>query len=248
MSTQRPRRITRDTVERLLDGDRGAVAGHHALARVLTVAAATARPSELAGEPACLAAYRAAHLLPATQPRRNSMIKSAVTKLLTVKAAAILAGAAASGGLALAASTGSLPDPFTTNVPAASASASPGHGKSDTAKGKANAADKSAEANEKDGPSPSLVGLCHAYSAGNKAEHGKALESPAFKALIQAAGGNDKVDAFCDTLLASAGPDASKSHPNGSDNTDHPKGGSSDHSNGAPSDRPHGKPSESTVG
>src|SRR3569833_4766450 len=33
-------------------------------------------------------------------------------------------------------------------------------------------------------PSPSLVGLCHAYRAGDKAEPGKALESPAFTALV----------------------------------------------------------------
>jgi hypothetical protein len=245
MSTQRPNPITRDTVERLLDGDRS---GHDALARVLAAAATTARPQELAGESACIAAFRAARLVPATRPRRQSMIKSAVMKLLTVKAAAIVAGAAATGGVALAASSGALPG-IGGDKPAVSASTSAGHGKSDAAKEQAEAAaDKSKSANDKDGPSPSFVGLCRAYSAGNKTEQGKALESPAFTALITAAGGKDKVAAYCVTVLASAKPDPAKSHPSGQGDTDHPQG--------VPSERPktetsvgsHGKPTDSPTG
>src|SRR6185312_16369620 len=53
-------------------------------------------------------------------------------------------------------------------------------------------------------PSPSLVGLCHAYTAGNKSEHGKALDNPAFTILITTAGGKDKVDGYCQALLASS--------------------------------------------
>jgi hypothetical protein len=180
------------------------------------------------------------------------MIKSAVMKVLTVKAAAIFAGVAASGGLALAASHGALPGQATTNQPAASASErGAGQAKTDADKDrdkdKAGAsAEKSRGADDKDGPSPSLVGLCHAYSAGNKAEHGKALENPAFGALIEAAGGKEKVEAYCVLVLASAGPD--KSHPAGQGNSDHPKGGPSDHPNGQPTDRPHGKPSDSPTG
>ena len=52
-------------------------------------------------------------------------------------------------------------------------------------------------------------GLCRAYSAGQKADHGKALESPAFSALVSAAGGADNVAAFCATFTT--GPGAS--HP-----------------------------------
>jgi hypothetical protein len=52
-------------------------------------------------------------------------------------------------------------------------------------------------------------GLCRAYTSGNKAEHGKALESPAFTALVTAAGGLDNVAAFCGTVTS--GP--SGSHP-----------------------------------
>ena len=43
-------------------------------------------------------------------------------------------------------------------------------------------------------------GLCTAYAAGNKAEHGKAWASPAFTALVTAAGGTDNVATFCATV------------------------------------------------
>jgi hypothetical protein len=66
-------------------------------------------------------------------------------------------------------------------------------------------------------------GLCTAYAAGNKAEHGRALDSPAFAALVTAAGGVDEVAAFCETVASSAptteaadpaeADDASPTHP-----------------------------------
>jgi hypothetical protein len=43
-------------------------------------------------------------------------------------------------------------------------------------------------------------GLCHAYTAGNKATHGRALSSPAFAALVEAAGGTGQVASFCATV------------------------------------------------
>lgn len=43
-------------------------------------------------------------------------------------------------------------------------------------------------------------GLCRAYAAGQKAEHGDALSSPAFAALVAAAGGPDAVTDFCASL------------------------------------------------
>jgi hypothetical protein len=56
-----------------------------------------------------------------------------------------------------------------------------------------------------------LPGLCRAYASGNKTEHGQALQSPAFVALVTAAGGADNVTAFCAALLP--GPSAQPSHP-----------------------------------
>lgn len=52
-------------------------------------------------------------------------------------------------------------------------------------------------------------GLCRAYLSGNKAEHGKALASPAFTALVSAAGGVDGVATYCGALTT--GPSAT--HP-----------------------------------
>jgi len=45
-----------------------------------------------------------------------------------------------------------------------------------------------------------LPGLCRAYAAGQKADHGDALSSPAFAALVTAAGGTDGVSGFCASL------------------------------------------------
>jgi hypothetical protein len=181
------------------------------------------------------------------------MIKTAVMKLLTVKAAAVFALAAA-GGVAVAATTGTLPTTLTgsehstSGMSAASSDHAGGPSARPSASEKGKGRDGEKDGNNQNGnhngdqngnqsgngpegangsPSPSLVGLCHAVDAGNKDDHGKALENPAFTALITAAGGKEKVDAFCATLLASASA-APKEHPS------HPANDSSDH-NGKPS-------------
>jgi hypothetical protein len=98
--------------------------------------------------------------------------------------------ATAVGGAALAARTGNLPESLGRGAKP-SAHASP-----------------FAPARGKASPSPSLVGLCRAYHAGAGDNPGKALENPAFRALIDAAGGKDKVTAYCTTLLANQGSKA----------------------------------------
>lgn len=113
------------------------------------------------------------------------MIKVALAKLLTLKVAAVATTAVAAGGVAVAAGTGAIPSPFGAK-PSASSSAKPG------------------DNHAKGSPSPSLEGLCNAYSNGNKQDKGKALENPAFTALIDAAGGKDKVEAFCADLAKNA--------------------------------------------
>jgi hypothetical protein len=108
MSIQR-RRTDRAAAERLLRGTPTAPAtGPEPLASLLAAAAAPGRPDELAGEHAAVVAFRMAHRPPATQPRSRSMIRTAVGKVLTAKAAAVLA-ATTIGGVAVAASTGNLP-------------------------------------------------------------------------------------------------------------------------------------------
>ncbi len=210
MSTHRPRRPDRDTAERLLRGaPHGRRGGQDPLAELLAAAAAPARADELRGEQAIMAAFRAAHLRPAPQQRSRPMIKTALAKLLTLKAAAVLAATAA-GGVALAASTGTLPNPLS-STPSVSASA--GAEAAATGKPTADPSHKGPQGS----PSPSMVGLCHAFTAGAGSSSGKNLDSPAFQALITTAGGKDKVDAYCTNLLstvkggdASAKPESSK--------------------------------------
>ncbi len=141
------------------------------------------------------------------------MIKTALAKLITVKAAAVLAATAA-GGVALAASTGALPNPLTDH-PSVSASASAGA----DALGKPTV--DPSHKGPQGSPSPSLVGLCHAYMAGAGSTNGKALESPAFQALITTAGGKDKVDGYCTSVLAAAPGHSESAKPESSKASDH---------------------------
>jgi hypothetical protein len=224
MSAHRPRRIDRDAAERLLRGEPvGAQAGPDALADLLAAAAAPAEGRELAGEQATMAAFRAARPHIVYEPGRRSMVKSTLARVLTVKAiAAAIAISAVGGGVALAAGSGALPtgggsshskaSEHATARPSAEAKAEGEHG---------NAA-----------PSPSLVGLCRAYAAGVQDNPGKALENPAFGALIGAAGGKDKVSDYCTTVLkdepggapTDKGDNAPSAHPTPHATPSHPTG------------------------
>ncbi|GAA4573550.1 hypothetical protein GCM10023176_38780 [Micromonospora coerulea] len=141
------------------------------------------------------------------------MLETALAKLLTLKVGATALALTATGGVALAAATGTLPTPLTDSTAKSSAHAT---GKP------SDAADKGKKSGDEKGtPSPNLVGLCRAYQAGAGDNPGKALENPAFSVLITTAGGKDKVVAYCDNLLASAkakpskaaDPTATPSHP-----------------------------------
>ncbi|MFC9325015.1 hypothetical protein [Kitasatospora sp. NPDC057015] len=129
MSTNRSRRIDRDTAEHLLaraaagtpdgqasltgeDGD----AGHQALVDLLTAAAAPPAEGELPGEGAALTAFRMAArpaAVPARTPaaplRRRSMATAALAQAFSAKAAAVALAASALGGVAVAAGGGHLP-------------------------------------------------------------------------------------------------------------------------------------------
>ncbi|MFJ8626541.1 hypothetical protein ACIRD3_27420 [Kitasatospora sp. NPDC093550] len=127
MSTNRSRRIDRDTAEQLLGGAvadpsagqeaslTGPDGGPGQLARVLAAAAAPATAGELAGEEAALAAFREASLTPdpvVTPVRRRSMATAALARAFSTKAAAAVLGATALCGVAVAAGTGNLPSPL----------------------------------------------------------------------------------------------------------------------------------------
>lgn len=136
MSTNRSRRIDRDTAEQLL-GDAGAAAvpGDDALTGLLAAVSAPAGDGELPGGHVAMAAFRSARLAqvsttastPVATPRKRNMLTPAM--LLCAKVAATVA-AAALGGVAVAAGTGNLPaalggEPASSApVPSASAPAS----------------------------------------------------------------------------------------------------------------------------
>src|SRR2546423_640826 len=102
-----PRRLTARAAEQLLTGQ-PAGPDLRGLGRLLSAAAAPARPGELAGERAAVEGFRRAYRRP--PERRHRPIAVALRRTAVVKAAT---GAAVLfvGGTALAAGTGSLPDP-----------------------------------------------------------------------------------------------------------------------------------------
>ncbi|MEV1287455.1 hypothetical protein [Micromonospora sp. NPDC049679] len=51
-------------------------------------------------------------------------------------------------------------------------------------------------------PEPAQTGLCRAYLAKKGVERGKSLDTPAFRGLIEAAGGRDRVTAYCEQAVA----------------------------------------------
>jgi hypothetical protein len=232
MSIHRPRRIGRSTAQRLL---RGQTAGPTQLAELLVTVAAPAERAELTGEEAAVSAFREAHLVPALQQGRTSVIKTALAKLLTIKVAAAALTATAAGGVALAAGTGHLPGSAggaaPTDRPTATHDTRTHHtGKASTAR----------DGHHSASPSPSLVGLCHAYQAGAGDNPGKALDNPAFTHLITVAGGKDKVAAYCTDLIKTHPGKARASHPAGAPT--HPATTRPAHPAGAPTTHPTGAP------
>ena len=212
--------LDRGTVERLLDGATSPpgfngttgdqqLGGPDVLARLLRAAAGHAHGGEVVGEQDAMDAFRAARLGIIGPPRRPSSFRMALAKLLTLKAAILAAVAvAATGGVALAATSGALPlplrhgppEPRTTPAhstavpsptPAATAPGSPGPLPPPTATALGS-------------PVPAVLNLCRAYTAGAGNNPGKALDNPAFGALVDAAGGRDKVAAYCAAALATA--------------------------------------------
>lgn len=241
MSANGRRRIDRDTAEHLLDGRfGGSLTGADPLAELLAAAAGPARDGELAGEQIALTAFREAPSHHVSPPRRGSMIKPLLVKVLTTKVAVAAAAATAlGGGVVAAASTGNLPighGGAHGGQSSDSGSSGPSHGPSDRP--------TSAQTHGTADPSPSMVGLCHAYTAGVADSNGKALDNPAFSVLISKAGGQDKVAGYCATVLAGEPGNAPSTHPTG-----HPTGEHAHptaHPTGQPTAHPTGEPTHPT--
>ena len=184
MSIQGTPHVDRDTAERL-------VAGHGAgpVALVLRAAAAPAHAGELAGEHAAVAAFREAAAV-APVPHR-SVFRRSVAKALTIKAVLVV-GIAGSTGVVLAASEGALPVPWSNtpaDVPGSTTTPAP------------NApAGRGGDDRRSPAPDPSVVGLCEAYTSGAD----KDLDNPAFRALVDAAGGKGEVAGYCEIVETTA--------------------------------------------
>jgi hypothetical protein len=238
----------------LLDAREG---GPESLSVLLAAAAAPATAHELAAEQAALTAFRTAHFSPVPHPRRPSMLKATLAQLIATKFLATAAvAAAATGGVALAAATGSLPSPLQgaahAGFGAPSPESHPSHSDatdepsdstpSPDATATPEAGDSTASATPLATPTPSLNGLCKAYQAGAASNPGKVLSNPAFSVLVATAGGADAVGAYCTTLVGPA-----RTHPTGAPTT-HPTGAPTSHPTGAPTSHPTGAPTSHPTG
>lgn len=167
-------RLDDSVAERLLSGDFGIDPD---LGELLSAAAEPAEVSP-AGLATTLAAFERATrgVTPHRAPRRFEVIRKSLAASVTAKLAAVAAGVlVATGGAALAAG----------KLPATGHQSRPSHAPSHTAS-----------------PSPNFVGLCTAVEAGAlEGGEGKAADSPAFSALIDTAGGEENLAAYCSELL-----------------------------------------------
>jgi hypothetical protein len=221
-----PQSLDEDTVERLLAGDLPsyeAPPGYAEVAALLAATVAPPRPEELAGQGAALAELRAvtrARSFPARARRTGRRSRRRLGLAVVV-----VAGALATGGVAAAAG-GHLPgpvrdaarsilvsvggeEPVPPAVPPALHGTGPGasaavpSGPEPT--GQAGPAPGSTATGS--GAAPDTEGLCRAYLATQDKETGKKLEAASFELLTDAAGGADKLLAYCQDLL----PDDAKS-------------------------------------
>jgi hypothetical protein len=196
--------VERDDAEWLLAGTPGPAGG--AVVDLLAAATAPARPHELAGEEAAVAAFRRPGPSPVRKPGRRAVL----AKLLTVKVAAAFTISAA-GGVALAAAAGTLPElPGTSGISARPVPAAPPPAQPRTGRPDALPAPPA---------SPSLADLCREW-AGDK--HRK-LDGATYAPLVTAAGGREKVHAYCARLLAKSGPSASATAGPGTPKFNDPK-------------------------
>ncbi len=219
-------RMDQETVERLLVG---AVAdaqdGPEALVRLFAAVRAAPHPHELSGEGAAVQAFRMARAgsVPVSRPRRGFL-----TNLLGAKVALATLLTAATGGVALAAATGTLPG-SSGHDPAITPSASIGNGPTPTSDPDASAT-PGASPTDRPGGAASLRGLCTAYRSEPGGNRREALKSPRFAELVTAAGGRERVAGYCAGLLNGQGG------PNGS------TAGGTKRPDTEPSDRVTGQP------
>jgi hypothetical protein len=209
------------------DGDLAPGADSERLAAVLRAAAAPAHPDELAGEEAAMAAFRTAA---DTAPGRPSLVRTVLAKVLTVKAVIVLA-VAGSAGVVVAATGGVLPTPWSAGPPTEqSGTATPG------------SADRTTEPRRPGSSAPetpSITELCERYASHEHPE--KALNDPAFRPLVAAAGKKDKVPDYCAAHASQSPKPGDKGKPGDSGNG-RPDEPGEPGKTGEPEDKPGDKP------
>jgi hypothetical protein len=205
-----------DLLDRLLDGrlDSGSTPpGYGGLARLLAATTAPAAPEELAGERQAMAAFAAVMRShpPTLSPRRTAVPR----KVLTMKAAAAALVAALSLGGVAAAATRLLPDqasPVANTAAATTGADAAAHGLGKAAAanlgGTTQAGSAAGQGRESavgpDATAAARAGLCRAWQAGQGGDHGRRMDSVAFQALVDAAGGAGKVAGYCEDVAAGA--------------------------------------------
>jgi hypothetical protein len=202
-------------VERILDGTvhaQDVAPDYRDVLRVLAAAAAPAAPTP-AAEAAALAAFRSTRH-PVDPPRR----KSVLGKLLGAKALAALVLGTASVGTAAAAAAGALPDPaqatahrIVAAVPDSDRAAQAGSGVGSEAGSRGSTAGEHAAGSAAGSHAstagdhaalPGAAGLCQAYASGQGGENGRRLDATGFQRLADAAGGTDRIAAYCAKVTA----------------------------------------------
>jgi hypothetical protein len=136
------------------------------------------------------------------------------SKVFTMKAtAAALVAVLSIGGIAAAA--GLLPDqasPVADQATATTGADAAAHGVGEAAAanlgGTAQAGSAAGQGRESavgpDASAAARAGLCRAWQAGQGSDHGRRMDSVAFQALVEAAGGADNVAAYCQDVTAGA--------------------------------------------
>ncbi|SBT37468.1 hypothetical protein [Micromonospora auratinigra] len=207
----RAHQMDQETAERLLGGPvADAQDGPEVLVRLLAAVRAAPRPHELNGEAAALQAFRLAHADPVPVPAHAGSGpvlaragRRSLAGLLGVKIA--LAGllAAATGGVALAAVTGTLPGPLghePAGTPSADASSRPA-----PSGAPGPAATRGVLPDDRPEEAAGLTGLCTAYRTEPGENRHQVLATPRFADLIAAAGGRERVGEYCERLLHGQG-------------------------------------------
>ncbi|MEH0935778.1 hypothetical protein [Micromonospora psammae] len=203
-------RIDQETVERLLGGPVvDPQDGPGPLVALLTAVRAAPHPDELRGESDAVQAFRAARAgLSPTVPSRPARPR-ALAGLAGLKVALAALAVTATGGVALAAATDTLPGPLDRSDDRPSVpSAAPGP-VSPTSSRPGRSTPPSTVESPRPTPAAAILGLCRAYRADAGDNPGRTLENPVFTDLITSAGGRDKVADYCEQAVADrGGPDA----------------------------------------